>query len=493
MAEQPASYHSGMQHRLDTTGDAMRKLGAQTIESIASYCDTLRSRRVYPEITSRELHAELDEAVPDAPESLANLLWKVEQTIIPNLRHSGHPRALGYVTSPGTAIAALGEFVAASVNANVTSYRSAPSATILEHVVTGWLRDMIGFAPESFGVLVSGGSMANFSALAAARAKAVPNAGRVGLSGKRLRVYASEEVHFSIPKAVALLGIGEENVRFIPTDESFRIRTAELRSAIQQDVADGNQPMCIVGNAGTVATGAVDPFPELAAVARECGAWLHIDGAYGALAALAPSAKACFAGIDLADSISLDPHKWLYLPVGCGCVLYKDPAAARAAFAHDAEYTRPIGLAQDEAFLFWEYGPELSRPFRALPLWMQIKHAGTDVLSESIEHDLECARHFSRLVAEADDFELLASGLSVFCFRYKPAGFAGDLDQLNEKSLVQLQHDGSSYLSNARVHGHFALRGCVLNYRTTLEDMQTVLNDVRRAAAKVTGSAAQAT
>jgi glutamate/tyrosine decarboxylase-like PLP-dependent enzyme len=210
--------------------------------------------------------------------------------------------------------------------------------------------------------------------------------------------------------------------------------------------------------------------------------WLHVDGAYGGFAALAPSARGLFRGIAEADSVALDPHKWLYLPVGCGCVLYKDAAAARAAFSDNAEYTRVVGLAQDEAFAFWDYGPELSRPFRALPVWMLVKSVGARGLSEAIEENLACARYLEELVRASDDFEMLAPvGLSIFCFRYRPRGYEGDLDELNERVMVAVQKGGSSYISNARVRGKFALRGCVLNYRTTRRDMEVLLEDVRAA------------
>jgi glutamate/tyrosine decarboxylase-like PLP-dependent enzyme len=199
---------------------------------------------------------------------------------------------------------------------------------------------------------------------------------------------------------------------------------------------------------------------------------------------MTPTARHLFARIAEADSVALDPHKWLYLPVGCGCILYKDPAAARAAFRHDADYTRPIGLEHDEAFAFWDYGPELSRPFRALDLWLLIKYAGAARLAEAVEQNIACARHLETLVQASEDFEMLAPvELSVFCFRYAPAGFAGDLNQLNERILVNLQRAGGSYVSNALVAGKFALRGCVLNYRTTFADMERLLADVREAAA----------
>jgi len=259
---------------------------------------------------------------------------------------------------------------------------------------------------------------------------------------------------------------------------------------IEEDAAAGHQPFCIVGNAGTVMTGAIDPLAQLAEIARRFKLWLHIDGAYGGFAILSESARTLFAGMEKADSISLDPHKWLYLPVDCGCVLYRDAQAARATFAHDAEYTRVIGEEADEAFAFWDYGPELSRRFRALKVWMVLKGVGLRALGEAIEKNILCARHFEKLVNQSEDFEMLAPvGLSIFCFRYAPKNLKQkmtdvELDRLNEKLLTELQRDGSSYLSNAQIGGRFALRGCVLNYRTTSEDMEILLNDLRRVASR---------
>ncbi len=254
---------------------------------------------------------------------------------------------------------------------------------------------------------------------------------------------------------------------------------ADLDRLVREDRAAGYLPFCVVASAGTAGTGAMDPIGAIADVARAHDLWLHVDGAYGGFAALAPSARGFFERIGDADSVALDPHKWLYLPVGCGCVLYRDPAAARAAFSENAEYTRVVGLEDDEAFAFWDYGPELSRPFRALDLWLLLKSAGTRAIGEAIEENIACAKYFAELVAATDDFEMLAPvDLSIFCFRYRPRGFTGDLDALNERIMLEVQRGGSSYLSNARVHGAFALRGCVLNYRTTRRDMEMLLEDV---------------
>jgi glutamate/tyrosine decarboxylase-like PLP-dependent enzyme len=308
-----------------------------------------------------------------------------------------------------------------------------------------------------------------------------------------LRIYASSETHFSVAKAAVLLGIGLENVRHVPVDKHFRIRVDDLVAKITADLRAGNVPFCVVANAGTVNTGAVDPLAEIREIADRFKLWMHVDGSYGAFAVLAESARELFAGIERADSVALDPHKWLYLPVDVGCVIYRDPEIARAAFAHEAEYTRIIGEEADEAFAFWDYGPELSRRFRALKVWMLLKGVGLDSLSEAIESNLACARYFESMVRGSDDFEMIAPvELSIFCFRHVPMQLRSEspqaIDAFNERLLIALQRDGSSYLSNATLAGRFALRGCVLNYRTTLRDMEILLDDLRRVARSLPSS-----
>lgn len=461
-----------------------REMATPALDLVERYYSQLSNMPVMPVTTARAVHDLLYEPLPQEASTVADALEVIQNVVYPLSRHNGHPRFFGYVASPGTAAAAIGDLLTAGLNANVTSWRSAPAASEMEHLVIDWLKTMIGFSAEATGLFVSGGSMANFSALAAARTSADPEMGRLGCSEKSpLKVYISEEGHFSTHKAARLLGIGSDNVESISTDASFRIDIADLERRIEADRHAGLRPMCIVANAGTTNTGAVDPIEDLADVAERNRLWLHVDGAYGGFSALAPSAHHLFAGIERADSVSLDPHKWLYTSVGCGCILYRNPQAARATFAQDAEYTRPLCLSRDEAFAFWDFGLELSRPFRALTVWLQIKLCGIRNLAAAIEGNLACAQYFGRIVERAEDFELLAPvGLSVFCFRFRPRSYSKDLDALNQGILVKLQHAGSSYLSNARIRGKFALRGCVLNYRTTIEDMDRLFEDVQEAA-----------
>jgi len=447
---------------------------------MTDYLCNLRDRGVYCHMFSRRIRDRLDATLPTEGTDFDGLLRVFREDIIPFSRQNAHPRMFGYVQSPGTPIAAFADLLASTLNANLTVWRSAPAPVEVERLTIDWIRQILGFNAGAGGLFVSGGSMANLAALAAARQT------KDCLSG-RLRIYASSETHFSIVKAAALLGIGRENVCHIAVDERFRIRTDDLVVKITADLEAGCVPLCVVANAGTVNTGAVDPLAEIREIANRFQLWMHVDGSYGALAILAKSARELFAGIERADSVALDPHKWLYLPVDVGCVIYRDPEIVHAAFAHEAEYTRIIGQEADEAFAFWDYGPELSRRFRALKVWMLLKGVGVDALSEAIENNLACARHLESMVRASDDFEMAAPvELSIFCFRHMPAQLRNEspktIDAFNERLLVALQRDGSSYLSNATLGGRFALRGCVLNYRTTLHDIEILLDDLRRVA-----------
>lgn len=472
-----------MADRLAPTPEEVHALLQAAAELVTDYYATLPERPVLAPTTSASLRERLREPLPREGTELAALLDTLREVVLGFSRHNGHPRFFGYVASPGTPITAAGSLIEAALNANVTSWRSSPSGAELEHLVIDWLKEMLGYPAEAAGLLVSGGSMANLAALAAARSAKFPNVVREGVAGLRASLYASSEAHVSLRKAAGMLGLGEANVRTVRTDDRLRMDPADLERLIQADAASGYTPLCVVASLGTVGSGAVDPLAAISRIARQHRLWLHVDAAYGGFAALAPSGRPHIAAVAEADSVTLDPHKWLYLPTGCGCVLYRDPATARAVFSHDAEYTRVLGQERNEAFAFWDYGPELSRPFRALNLWLLLKYAGARRLGEAIESNIECARYFEGLVQEAGDLEMLAPvELSIFCFRYVPPGFTGDLDALNERILVALQRGGSSYLSNARVRGKFALRGCVLNYRTTRQDMERLIEDVRRAA-----------
>jgi aromatic-L-amino-acid decarboxylase len=481
----PPEQHSA----LDPSGDDIRRWGKNAVETMADYLGSIRDRRVYPDTSSGAIRETLNRALPVEGVEFERLLEKFRE-LVDLSRPSGHPRMFGYVQAPSTAVAAFADLLASTLNANVTAWRSAPAAVELEQLTIDWIKQILGYDPQAAGLFVSGGSIANLAALAAARrAKAPEDFSSKGAQSitKTMRVYASTETHFSIAKAATLLGIGRENVCSVRVDDRFKIDIDDLAAKITGDLAAGHLPFCVVANAGTVNTGGFDPLEKISDVARRFNLWIHVDACYGGFASLAKSVRPLFDGIEKADSVALDPHKWLYLPAGCGCVLYRNPQTARDAFAHAADYTRVIAHEADEAFAFWDYGPELSRPFRALKVWMTLAAVGVRAFGDTIESNIACARHLERLVQASDDFQMLAPvELSIFCFRYLPARLKNASDEqlnaFNERLLVALQRDGSSYLSNALIRGRFALRGCVLNYRTKPRDMEILLDDLRRIA-----------
>ena len=485
---------------LEPSPAELRQWGEAVLEWMVRYHESIRERRLAPDTTSREIRAAFDHPLPEEGVGFPAALHEYE-ALLPYSRHNGHPRMFGYVASPGVAVASLADLLASTLNANVTAWRSAPGPVEIERIALEWVKQMIGADPAADGVFVSGGSMANLTALAMARRMKAPiDIGREGAHAlpRAMRLYVSPETHYSVAKAATLLGIGSEHVREVPVDGALRMRVEALETMIGEDLRAGHQPFCVAGTAGTVGTGAIDPLDSLADVAERHGLWFHVDASYGGFAALAPALRGKFSAFARADSIALDPHKWLYLPLDCGCVLYRDQAAARATFAHDAEYTRVMDSGPAESFVYWEYGPELSRRFRALKVWMLLRAVGLGPLREAVEKDLACAAALAERIDASHDLERMAPvELSIVCFRHVPAhagraladatqaereGIERRLGPWNERLLVALQRDGSSYMSNAAVGGRFALRACIMNHRTTPADMDVLLADVRRIA-----------
>ncbi len=474
------------QSALDVTDDALQKISAHVTRLVSEYLATISERPVRAENYAGKTTSRIDTELSAEGVPFEQLLAEC-RTIMDLSRHNGHPRFFGYVASPSTPVGAYGDLIASALNANITCWRSGPAGTELERLVVRWLGSLIGYDAQANGLLTSGGSMANLIALMIASRSKANNASRQGFwnAGPPMTVYASEEVHMSIAKAADILGIGRDQVRTIACDERQRMRVDELRQAIEADLREGLRPFCVVGSAGTVNTGVVDPLVEIANVADECKLWFHLDGAYGAPGVLDERKKHLFAGLERADSVSLDPHKWLYVPVDAGCLLFRDDSAARSAFSTDeADYIKTHGYADEEAFAFWDYGVELSRRFRALKVWLTLQYYGTRRLAEAIGQDISLAGYLGELVSEADDFELLAPvELSICCFRYVPRTGMSDaeLNELNERVMASVQKGGRAYVSNATVNGRFALRACITNFRTTKADIEETVEAVRDA------------
>lgn len=493
--------HSGpRQSSLDISPEELRELSSRVNELVVEYFSEVSELPVFPETFGGDTLKQIGSTLPAQGEPVERLISDC-RTIIKNSRHNGHPRFFGYVASPATPVGAFADLITSALNSNVTSWRSGPAPTEIERTVVRWLGSLIGYDKEARGLLLSGGSMANMTALLIAhRAKMGNEASRQGLwrSETPMTLYASEQVHMSIPKAADILGFGRDQVRLVGCDDQFRLNVQLLRERICADVQTGAQPFCVVASAGTTNTGAVDPLSEIAEVAKEFGLWFHVDGAYGAPAALDETKRVLFAGLEHADSVSLDPHKWLYAPLDCGCLLFRDEARARAAFGEeDADYIKVLEEDADESFAFWNYGPELSRRFRALKIWLTLRYYGVNRIAAAITEDNALAAYLAQLVEEAEDFELLSRPqLSICCFRYAPVNLRsrargaqpdgeaneGELNNLNEKIMFAVQRGGRAYLSSATIHGRFALRVCITNFRTTRADLEQTLEIIRSTA-----------
>ena len=465
---------------LGISSSQFRHLTERVAQLAADYLENVDSAPVAPATNGAESAHLFDAELPERG------IGEAAFDSLPDvLRASRAPngRFFGYVLGSGDPVGATGDLLASILNQNVTAWRSGPAAVMIEKTVIKWLALAIG-CPEFRGYLTGGGSAANLMGLAMAREAKTP-ANERGVSAASA-VYASSEVHMSIAKSVALLGIGRDNLRVIPVDSSLRMDTGELERQLAQDVAAGKKPVAVVASAGTVNTGVIDPLAKIAEIAHRNGAWCHIDGAYGALAAIAEQDK--FAGMELADSISLDPHKWLYQPLDCGCLLYRSSKAAQKAFSYTADYTRALSTDLIEGFAFFEESLELSRRFRALKVWLSLRYHGLDAFRQCIRNDIAHAQRLADAIEREPQLELMSRGeLSAVCFRYRGrnASSENDVNQLNAAILKRTQKRGRVYISNATLAGKFCLRACIVNHRTKDADVDAVIPEVLTAAKEV--------
>ncbi len=457
-----------------------RALGAQLIDRIAGFLDSLPQRPVTPAESPSDVRIALgaERALPQLGADPSMLLDHAADLLFDHSLFNGHPRFWGYITSSAAPIGALGELLAASVNPNVGAWLLSPMASEIEAQTVRWIAEMLNYPLDCGGLFVSGGNMANFVCFLAARqAKAGWDVRTKGMAGGRMRVYCSKETHTWIQKAADISGMGTDAIRWIAADGDCRIDVQALRKQILADIEAGDKPALVVGNAGSVSTGAIDPLPELAALCREFDLWFHVDGAYGGLAAVLPDAPAALAGLREADSVAVDPHKWLYAPLEAGCALVRDPDKLRDAFAYHPVYYH-FGV---EATNYFDLGPQNSRGFRALKVWLALQQVGRSGYERMISDDIRLARALFERIPLYPELEALTQSLSITTFRYVPADlkagdekWAGYLDKLNLELLTRLQQSGEAYLSNAVVNGKFALRACIVNFRTSLSDVKAL-------------------
>ena len=467
---------------LEISADEFRRLADEVVALSAQFFSTIDARPIFPATSGAETEHLFSDDLPEHGMG-AKALAKLAEVAAHARAQNG--RFFGYVQGPGEPVAALGDLVASILNQNMTAWRSSPAGITIERTVVRWLAEAVG-CRGFFGTLTGGGSAANLMGLTMAREAKTPANERGLYAAPAGAIYASGQVHMAVPKAVAMIGIGRQNLRTVPCDASYRMIPSKLEQAIKEDKKRGVVPIAVVASAGTVNTGAVDPLREIAEVAHAHGSWLHVDGAYGALAAIAVPEK--FDGLAMADSVSLDPHKWLYQPLDCGCLLYPDLDLARQAFKYTGDYAKQLSNDPIEGFAFFEESIELSRRCRALKLWLSLRYHGLASFRTAIARDLAHAKRLADLVTGRRELELLASPeLSVLCFRYLINKDAQDdeRNRFNMALLKRLIARGRVYLSNATMHGKFYLRACMVNHLTEDWHMDEVVSEVLAAAKEI--------
>ena len=469
--------------------DEFRTLGHELVDRIADFYRELPKRAVTAAEDPGSLRAALPPGgLPSEGSDAGQLLEETSKLLFDHSLHNGHPRFMGYITSSAAPLGVLGDLLAAAVNANVGLWDLAPAATEVEAQSVRWLAELIGYPTDCGGLMVSGGNMANLIGFfAARRAKASWDVRAAGTSSVRLTLYASRETHTWIQKAADLAGLGTDAIRWVSTDAAQRMDISDLERRVDADRAAGYVPFMVVGSAGTVSTGAIDPLPEIAALCADRGLWFHADGAYGAPAAALDEAPAALRGLAEADSVALDPHKWLYSPLEAGCALVRSGAALVDAFSFHPDYYRLDNASPEPKLYYYEHGIQNSRGFRALKVWLGMRHAGRAGIVAAIRRNIMLARRLFDVAQRHVELEARTHNLSLTTFRYVPADLTPGteavdayLDTLNEELLARLQRGGEAFVSNAVVDGRYLLRACLVNFRTTEDDIDAVIEIVAR-------------
>lgn len=481
---------------LDCDSDLFANNLRNASELVLRLYERLDAARITPLTTYKEISALFDESLPEHPQPMESIFSEVESKIYANSTLYLSPRFFGYVNSGGNQASILGELLAAAVNQILALWHFSPAASEVERRVVKWIAEFIGYPCQAGGCLLSGGSAGNLVGLAAARKqKALFDADSVGMrGGPPLTVYASQEVHASVEKAMMILGMGRDQLRKVAVGDDFTIDLNALEKRVSDDRNNGFHPICVVGVAGTTNTGAVDPLNALADFCQDQRLWFHVDAAYGGPAARTEIAGKLFRGLERADSVVVNPHKWLYVPAEAACILVREPAALRRTFQVSADYLKKEkDVGSDAPLDFKDYSPQLHRNFRALKVWMTFKAYGTRKLLAAIESNIEIMRYLADRIDKSRDFVRLAPvPLSVVCFQYRTADLSkhGDqkyLDDLNSRLVDALEKDGRIFLSGTTIHGKRALRACSVNHRLRREDVDFLLDVTRQVGRSLAG------
>lgn len=476
---------------LDLDHDTMRRLGHLVADTVAGHLSTLREQPAYATLDTAAAERLIERQPPAQGTDFETLLATLRDRVFPHAAREPHPGFIAYVPSCPTFPAVLGDWLATGFNFFAGVWPVAAGPNEIELVVLDWFRQWLGMPEGTGGLLTSGGSGANLTAMIAARHRVTAGDASAIAS---LTVYGSDQVHSSVTRAAWLAGVPREHVRSLPADDQFRLRVDALRESIARDRASGLRPLMVVANAGTTNTGSVDPMPEIAAVCEQEDVWMHVDAAYGGFAILTDMGRRALGGIERADSVTLDPHKWLFVPFECGCLLARDPNRLKAAFQIFPEYLADAQTGH-EAVNFADYGEQLTRYARAIKVWMSVSYFGTDAIRDAIDRGMMLARRLEARLREATGLEIVAPArFGVVCFRARPRNVDdAALDTLNERVLARVVGDGRYFISSTRLRGAFALRACILGFRTTEEDIDGLVRGVAEAASDVAAAGRPAT
>jgi aromatic-L-amino-acid decarboxylase len=474
---------------VEMQGSEFRQAGYQLIDQIADFIDHIREKPVTTSPSSAQLSAIIGlDPLPDQGKAAHDIISRASSLLFNHSLFNGHPRFFGYITSSAAPLGALADLLAASVNPNVGAFILSPLATTIEKQVIKWLGEFIAVPACFDGILVSGGNMANFTAFFAAINVKIPESKKKGVSGAVSQpvIYCCRTTHTWIEKAAFLSGLGLDSIHWIAPDSANRIDIVLLEKAIQEDKKNNLRPIMVIGTAGDVSTGAVDDLKSIAAICKKHDCWFHVDGAYGIPAAVVPEQRPLFDGMAEADSIALDPHKWLYAPLEAGCTLVKDPNHLLQTYSAHPVYYNFNNEAEPDARNFYEYGFQNSRGFRALKVWMLLQQAGRQGYIEMISTDIQLAKLLYQLASQHAELEAVTRNLSITTLRYCPPGYPEpELNQLNERLLNELQRNGEVFLSNAVIAGRYCLRACIVNFRTSEKDIEEMVEIIVRTGRRV--------
>jgi aromatic-L-amino-acid/L-tryptophan decarboxylase len=490
---------------LDMKPEDFKKLGYRIIDMITEYYASIKDVRVFPAVASSEVDEIFNEDFPRKGQDPFAIAEEWKSKILPYATHLGSPRYFGFVNGSGTMIGTLAEALAAAVNMNSGGWKAGPSATEIERRTIAWMAEMTGYPADCGGLFTSGGTMANFTGIQVALRNAAPyDTTAKGLQDKQIpgkfKVYMSDhEGHISIIRAVDLLNLGRECIRPVKSRDDFSMDTTDLERAIEEDLANGDFPLCVVAQVGSINVGVIDPLKEIARICSRYSIWFHADGACGAVGRILPEKQSQYRGLELADSITLDPHKWLYIPYECGCVLVRDAEKLRRAFSLQAPYLRGTLPTEYTGIYYLDYGPEMSRGFRALKVWMSLKHFGAEGYRKLLSQNVKCVEYLDMLVRNDNDFEALHKpNLFMYCTRYAPVRIKEKfepgsneqeayLDILNQQIVDEMQLSGTAFIMTSRLQGKVVIRFSVCSHRTTLKDIGLVFSKLKEIGESLTG------